>query len=61
LSWSSLRSIFSVQQRITVTFKQQDGRTLHVHIATVAETNLSNIYNVLVISASPGEIKKLVI
>jgi hypothetical protein len=27
LSWSVLRNIFSVQQYVTVTFKQQDGRT----------------------------------
>ena len=61
LSWSSLRNIFSVQQRITATFKQQDGRTLHVRKATIAETNLKNLYDALGISASPGGIQKLVI
>ena len=61
LSWSSLRSIFSVQQRITATFKQQDGRTLHVRKATIAETNLKKLYDALGISASPGGIQKLVI
>ena len=30
LSWSGLRNIFSVQQRVTATFKQQDGRTLPI-------------------------------
>ncbi len=61
LSWSSLRNIFSVQQRITATFKQQDGRTLHIRKATIAETNLKNLYDALGISASPGGIQKLVI
>lgn len=61
LSWSSLRKIFSVQQRITATFKQQDGRTLHVRKATVAETNLKKLYDALGISASPGGLQKLVI
>jgi transposase len=61
LSWSSLRKIFSVQQRITATFKQQDGRTLHVRKATIAETNLKKLYDALGISASPGGIQKLVI
>jgi len=61
LSWSSLRNIFSVQQRITATFKQQDGRTLHIRKATIAETNLKNLYDALGISASPRGIQKLVI
>jgi transposase len=61
LSWSSLRKIFSVQQRITATFKQQDGSTLHVRKATIAETNLKKLYDALGISASPGGIQKLVI
>jgi len=35
-SWLSLRKIFSVQQQVTVTFQQEDGRVLHVRKATVA-------------------------
>jgi len=61
LSWSGLRNIFSVQQRVTATFKQQDGRTLHVRKATLPEANLKEIYDALGIAASPGGIQKLVI
>lgn len=61
LSWSGLRNILSVQQRVTATFKQQDGRTLHIRKATVAETNLKELYDALGITASPGGVRKLVI
>lgn len=61
LSWASLRKIFSGQQRVTATFKQRDGRTLHVRKATVAEPNLKALYDALAISASPGGIRKLIV
>lgn len=61
LSWSGLRNIFSVQQRVTATFKQQDGRTLHVRKATLPETNLKELYDALGITALPGGIQKLVV
>lgn len=61
LSWTGLRNIFSVQQRVTATFKQQDGRTLHVRKATLPEANLKELYDALGIAASPGGIHKLVI
>jgi transposase len=32
-SWSSLRKTLSVQQRVTATFKQRDGRTLNLKTA----------------------------
>ena len=44
LSWSGLRAVLSVQQRVTATFRQRDGRTLHVRKATVAEPDLRQIY-----------------
>ena len=59
-SWNSLRETLSVQQRITATFKQRDGRTLHVRKATVAEPKLRKLYETLDISASPGGVQKLV-
>jgi hypothetical protein len=34
-SWARLREVLSVQQRVTATFQQRDGRTLHVRKATV--------------------------
>lgn len=61
LSWSSLRNIFSVQQRVTATFKQQDGRMLHVRKATIPETNLKELYDALGITAAPGGVQKLVV
>ena len=61
LSWSSLRNILSVQQRVTATFKQRDGRTLNIRKATKAESDLQGIYTALSISATPGGIKKMVV
>jgi len=61
LSWTRLREILSVQQRITATFQQRDGRTLHVRKATVAEPALRRIYDALVLNASPGGIQKLTV
>jgi transposase len=60
-SWASLRKILSVQQRVTATFKQRDGRTLNIRKATVAEKELREIYEKLEISATPGGIRKLVV
>ena len=39
-SWSSLRKVFSGQQRVTALFTQKDGRTLHPRKTTIAEPNL---------------------
>ena len=58
LSWTGLREIFCVQQRITATFRQRDGRTLHVRKATVAEPALRRIYDALDINPAPGGIAK---
>jgi transposase len=58
-SWAGLRGILSVQQRITASFRQRDGRTLHIRKATTAEPKLKNIYDALGISAEPGGIKKM--
>jgi hypothetical protein len=49
-----------VQQRVTATFRQRDGKTLHVRKATVAEPKLKEIYNKLGLDPSPGGTKKLV-
>ena len=50
--------ILSVQQRLTVTFRQRDGRTLHVRKATAAEPALREIYNALAINPAPGGVRK---
>jgi hypothetical protein len=57
-SWAGLRETLSVQQRITVTFRQRDGRTLHVRKATLAEPALRKIYDALGINAAPGGVQK---
>ncbi len=59
-SWTSLRRIFSGQQRITATFGQKDGRTLHIRKTTVAEPKLKNLYYVLGIHSSPVGLRKMV-
>jgi transposase len=58
-SWTTLRGVLSVQQRVTATFRQRDGRTLNIRKATVAEKTLKEIYEKLGISATPGGIQKL--
>jgi hypothetical protein len=61
ISWSRLREILSVQQRVTATFRQRDGRTLHVRKTTVAEPALRKIYDALAIDAVPGGVRKLMV
>ena len=61
MSWTRLREILSVQRRVTATFLQRDGHTLHVRKATVAEPALRKIYDVMGLDASPGGIRKLTI
>ena len=60
-SWESLRAILGTQIRITATFDQRDGKTLHVRQASQAEETLKNIYKKLRISPDPGGVKKLII
>jgi transposase len=58
LSWTRLREILGVQQRVTATFRQRDGRTLHVRKTTGAESPLRGIYDALGIDAAPGGVRK---
>lgn len=58
-SWSTLRRIFAGQYRITATFRQKDGRTLHVRKTTVAEPKLQQLYEALGLSASPVGVRKM--
>jgi transposase len=60
-SWTRLRDILSVQRRVTATFQQRDGHTMHVRKATVAEPALRRIYDALEIDASPGGVKRLTV
>jgi transposase len=61
MSWTRLREILSVQQRITATFRQRDGRTPHVRKATTAEPALRRIYDAPGIDAAPGGVRKLTV
>jgi hypothetical protein len=58
LSWTGLRDILAVQQRVTATFRRRDGRTLHVRKSTVAEPALRKLYDALAINAAPGGVQK---
>ena len=58
-SWVRLREILSVQQRVTATFQQRGGNTLHIRKATVAEAKLKEIYGIFKISTTPGGTKKM--
>jgi hypothetical protein len=60
LSWNGLRAILAVQQRVTATFRQRDGHTLHVRKATGAEPALRQIYHALKIDPAPGGVRKYV-
>jgi hypothetical protein len=46
---------------VTATFRQRDGRALHVRKATVAELALRKIYDALAIDAAPGGVRKLIV
>ena len=60
-NWASLRATLSSQQRITATFKQRDGRTLHIRKTTVAEPKQKMLYDALSLPESPVGVRKLVI
>ena len=57
-SWSRIRSIMQSVQRITVTFKRADGRTLHVRKATHVEMEQPAICQLLGIDTAFGGIRK---
>lgn len=59
-SWTSLREILNQQHRITATFKQRNGKTLHIRQSTKPEEELSHIYKALNITSSPGGLQKVV-
>ena len=60
-SWGSLREVLGQQYRITATFKQRDGKTLHIRQATRAEEELGHIYAKLGIASNPGGLQKITI
>lgn len=58
-SWASLREKLGQQCRITATFRQRDGKTLHIRQATRPEEELGQIYAKLGISPAPGGLQRL--
>ena len=60
-SWTTLRSILEGQQRVTVTFRRGDGRTLHVRKATRAEPDQRAIYDALGVDPAPGGVRKMIV
>lgn len=59
-SWSGLRALLSVQRRVTASFVQKDGRTLHVRKTTRPEPDLLRLYEALGLAHQPGGIQKLI-
>ena len=57
----TLRRILEGQQRVTVTFRRGDGRTLHVRKSTRAETDQKAIYDALGIDPAPGGVRKIIV
>ena len=60
-SWETLRRKLENQQRITVSLKREDGKTLHIRKATRAEPHQKVIYDALGIAPQPGQIQKTVV
>jgi transposase len=58
-SWTSLRETLSQQLRITTTFKQRDGKTLHIRQATRPEEELAEIYKKLRLCTDPGGLQRV--
>ena len=58
--WSGLREVLSVQRRVTASFVQRDGRTLHVRKSTRPEPDLLRIYDALGVAHQPGGVQKLI-
>ena len=60
-SWASLREKLGQQIRITATFKQRDGKTLHIRQASRPEEGLGEIYKKLRLSNNPGGLQRVTI
>jgi hypothetical protein len=58
--WSGLREVLAAQRRVTASFVQRDGRTLHVRKSTRLEPDLLRIYDALGVAHQPGGVQKLI-
>ena len=57
-SWQTLRTIVCTRQRVTATFRQRNGTTLHIRKATMPEARQQEIYNALNLDSSPGGVMR---
>ncbi|MCP4272321.1 MAG: transposase, partial [Gammaproteobacteria bacterium] len=60
-SWQTIQRTMENQQRMTVTLKCEDGKTIHLRKATKADPEHSNLYQILGITAQPGGVKRTLI
>ena len=60
LSWEGVRRELAGQDRVTVTLKRADGKTLHIRKATRAEPRQQVIYDALGLSDRPGRTEKTI-
>ncbi len=60
LSWEGIRRALGGQDRVTVTLKRADGKTVHIRKATRAEPRQQVIYNALGVGDRPGRTEKTV-
>lgn len=60
-SWETIRRKLENQQRITVSLKREDGKTVHIRKTTRAEPHQKAIYDALGISAKSGKVEKTIV
>jgi transposase len=60
LSWEGIRRALAGQDRLTVSLKRADGKTVHIRKATRAEPRQQAIYDALGISDRPGRTEKTI-
>ena len=60
-SWETIRRKLENQQRITVSLKREDGRTVHIRKTTRAEPHQKVIYDALGISVKPGKAETTIV
>ena len=60
-SWQTIRQKMENQQRITVSLKRQDGKTIHIRKSTLAEPHQQTIYDALGMQSKDGFNQRTVI
>ncbi len=60
-SWETIRQTMENQQRITVSLKREDGKTIHIRKTTQAEPHQKVIYDALGLSSTPGKTRQSIV